>query len=80
LVIIVFGAFILGILLFVAVGILASLANAPGSFSPLAPAQTTDSTGFIYDWLNLFGGIGIIILVFLFGGMGGGLGYYIKNL
>ncbi len=80
LVIIVFGAFILGILLFVAVGILASLANALGSFSSLAPAQTTDSTGFIYDWLNLFGGIGMIILVFLFGGMGGGLGYYIKNL
>jgi uncharacterized membrane protein len=80
LVIIVFGAFILGILLFVAVGILASLANALGSFSSLAPAQTTDSTGSIYDWLNLFGGIGMIILVFLFGGMGGGLGYYIKNL
>lgn len=80
LVIIVFGAFILGILLFVAVGILASLTNALGSFSSLAPAQTTDSTGFIYDWLNLFEGIAIIILVFLFEGMGGGLGYYIKNL
>ena len=75
-----FGGFILGILLFVVVGILASLANALGSFSSLAPVHTTDSTGFLYDWLNLIEGIGIIILVFLFGGMGGGLGYYIKNL
>ncbi len=80
LVIIVFGGFILGILLFAVVGILASLASALGSFSSLAPAHTTDSTGFLYDWLNLIEGIGIIILVFLFGGMGGGLGYYIKNL
>jgi hypothetical protein len=80
LVILVFGGFILGILLFVVVGILASLANALGSFSSLAPANTTDSTGFIYGWLNLIEGIGIIILVFLFGGMGGGIGYYMKNL
>ena len=80
LVIIVLGGFILGILLFAVVGILASLASALGSFSSLAPAHTTDSTGFLYDWLNLIEGIGIIILVFLFGGIGGVLGYYIKNL
>lgn len=80
LVILVLGGFILGILLLVVVGILTSLANALGSFSSLAPAHTTDSTDFLYDWLNLIEGIGIIILVFLFGGMGGGLGYYIKSL
>jgi hypothetical protein len=80
LVILVLGGFILGILLFVVVGILTSLTTALGSFSSLAPAHTTDSTGFLYDWLNLIEGIGIIILVFLFGGMGGGLGYYIKSL
>ena len=80
LLILVFGGFILGILLFVVVGVLSSLASALGSFSSVAPTQTTNSTGFLYDWLNLIEGIGIIILVFLFGGMGGGLGYYIKNL
>ena len=80
LVILVFVGFILGILLFVALGILASLANALGSFSSLAPTHTANSTGVSYDWLNLIEGIGIVILVFLFGGMGGGLGYYLKNL
>ncbi len=80
LVILVFTGFILGFLLFVIIGISASLANALGSFSSLAPAQTTDSTGFLYNWLNLIEGIGIIILVFLFGGIGGSLGYDLKNL
>jgi hypothetical protein len=80
LVILVLSGFILGILLFVVVGILTSLTNALGSYSTLAPTQTTNSTGYLYNWLNLFEGIGIIILVFLFGGMGGGIGYYIKSL
>lgn len=80
LVILVLGGFILGILLFVVVGILTSLTTALGSFSSLTPTNTTNSTGFLYDWLNLIEGVGIIILVFLFGGIGGGLGYYIKNI
>lgn len=78
--ILVFVGFVLGIVLFVFMGIAASLASALGSFSSVASTHTTtSSTGFLYNWLNLIEVIGLIIMLFLLGGIGGALGVFIKN-
>jgi hypothetical protein len=78
--IIIITGFILGILMFVFIGITASLANALSSFSSIASTHTTtSSTSFLYNWLNLFEVIGLIIMIFLSGGIGGALGAFIKN-
>ena len=78
--IIVITGFFLGILIFVFIGITASIASALSSFSSLASTSTTtSSTSFLYNWLNLLEVIGLIIMLFLSGGIGGALGAFIKN-
>ena len=80
LVILVFTGFVLGILIFVFIGIAASIASALSSFSSIASSQTTTtSTGFIYNWINLVEAIVFIILLLIAGAIGGALGVFIKN-
>jgi hypothetical protein len=78
--ILVFLGFVLGIILFVFMGIATTLASAFGSFSTVASVPTTtSSTGFLYNWINLIETIGLVIMLFLLGGLGAALGVFIKN-
>ena len=71
---------VLGILLFVIMGIASVIASALSPFSSLSSTNTTtSSTSFLYDWINLLEGVGLIVMLFLSGGIGGALGAFIKN-
>jgi hypothetical protein len=76
LIIIVITGFALGVVLFVFIGIFASILNSLSSFA--STASTTSSSGSIFSWINLVEAIFLVIFTIISGAMGGAFGVFIK--
>ncbi|KUK72734.1 MULTISPECIES: zinc ribbon domain-containing protein [Methanobacterium] len=76
--------FIVGLFLFIAMGITAALSSAFSSYSSAATSSslgssTSSSAGSGDFFLTIFKGIVIMILIFVFGAVGGSFGVFIKK-
>nr|WP_243687678.1 hypothetical protein [Methanobacterium formicicum] len=76
--------FIVGLFLFIAMGITAALSSAFSSYSSTATSSslgssTSSSAGSGDFFLTIFKGIVIMILIFVFGAVGGSFGVFIKK-
>ena len=76
LLIIVFVGFALGVVLFVFIGIFASIFNSLSSFA--SAASTTPTTGSIFSWINFVEAIFLVIFTIISGAMGGAFGVFIR--
>ena len=75
--------FIVGLFLFIAMGVTASLSSAFSSYSTTAPSSmgssTSSSTDSLDFYFTIIKGIIIMILIFVFGALGGSFGVFLKK-